>query len=487
MSFAWAALMPHPPLLAPKVGRGREQEAAVTLDGVSKIKRALRTVLADGLPDVLLVLSPHAPATAGALLINSAGGVSGNLARFGAPETGLEAVCDQRAGQELIRAMEAAGIAARSINMADISQDHATIVPLLLIRDSFPENKLPPLLIAGPSGLSPKQSLLLGQCLRGLSGRRWALLASGDLSHRLKKDGPYGLHPDGAVFDRAVIAALEKGDPAPLLDLSPEQRENAAECGLRPVLTLLALAGESLEVFSYEGPFGVGYCNAFWRPSARRAKNGQEGEKKSRLGVRVSVARPAQKEPQSAARTERQNEARQKDHPYPRLARAAIAAHLGGQAPPEAMAVAGEASLWSPRQGCFVSIKNKDGSLRGCIGTFMPTQPGLDREIIANAQSASTRDPRFAPMTARELDGVRISVDVLSEPELVKEGMGLDPKIYGVIVSKDGQRGLLLPDLEGVDSVPQQLAIAASKAGIRDLEGASVSRFTVQRYKEEQA
>jgi len=141
--------------------------------------------------------------------------------------------------------------------------------------------------------------------------------------------------------------------------------------------------------------------------------------------------------------------------------------------------------LWTPQNGCFVSIKNKDGSLRGCIGTFMPTQKNLGAEITANAVSAAVRDPRFPPMRPEELDTVRISVDVLSEPELVRPGMELDAKIYGLIVVKEGRRGLLLPDLEGVDSVEKQLAIAAQKAGIKSLDGAEIYRFTVSRYKEE--
>jgi AmmeMemoRadiSam system protein A len=143
-----------------------------------------------------------------------------------------------------------------------------------------------------------------------------------------------------------------------------------------------------------------------------------------------------------------------------------------------------DAALWTQRHGCFVSIKTTAGDLRGCIGTFLPTQPRLDAEIIANAVSASTQDPRFPPMREAELDGVLFSVDVLSEPEIVSEGMELDCRRYGVIVSKGGRRGLLLPDLPGVDSVERQLEIAARKGGIGDLAGAEIRRFTVDRYEE---
>ena len=140
--------------------------------------------------------------------------------------------------------------------------------------------------------------------------------------------------------------------------------------------------------------------------------------------------------------------------------------------------------LWEEQRACFVSIKKKNGELRGCIGTLSPFYDSLDREIIANAVSSSTRDPRFPPMTKRELDEVIFSVDVLSEPEAITGIEQLNPRIYGVIVSKGYRRGVLLPDLEGVDTSEQQVQIAAMKAGIYDLDGIALERFTVERYKE---
>ena len=139
--------------------------------------------------------------------------------------------------------------------------------------------------------------------------------------------------------------------------------------------------------------------------------------------------------------------------------------------------------LWEEHQACFVSIK-KNGELRGCIGTLSPLCASLDMEIIANAVSASTRDPRFPPMTKGELDDVIFSVDVLSVPEAIIGIEQLDPKKYGVIVSRGYRRGVLLPDLEGVDTSEQQVQIAAMKAGLYDLDGVTLERFTVERYKE---
>ena len=172
-------------------------------------------------------------------------------------------------------------------------------------------------------------------------------------------------------------------------------------------------------------------------------------------------------------------------HPYVKLARLTVARYLSGDhTPPEGTEVEQDEAVWKPKRACFVSIKTLHGDLRGCIGTILPSYPSLDREIAANAVSASTRDPRFPPMRANELDHVTFSVDVLTQPEPVTDVGELDPKAWGVIVSKGFQRGVLLPDLEGVDSVRQQLEIAASKAGISDMNGVKIERFRVDRYKE---
>ena len=139
--------------------------------------------------------------------------------------------------------------------------------------------------------------------------------------------------------------------------------------------------------------------------------------------------------------------------------------------------------VFQKKAGTFVSL-HKKGRLRGCIGTYLPTQDNLANEIIKNAISAATQDPRFPPVDTSEIKDLEISVDVLSKPEPVKSQRELDPKKYGVIVSKGWQKGLLLPDLEGVDTVKQQLEIAKQKAGLggTPVEQLEIQRFTVTRY-----
>jgi len=132
--------------------------------------------------------------------------------------------------------------------------------------------------------------------------------------------------------------------------------------------------------------------------------------------------------------------------------------------------------------GAFVSLHDDAGNLRGCIGTIEPTQPSLAMEVIRNAVAAATRDPRFSPVEPHELTGLDVKVDVLMPAEPVADPKELDVKRYGVIVESGWRRGLLLPDLEGVDSVEMQVGIALQKAGIRPDEEYQLQRFEVKRY-----
>ncbi len=135
------------------------------------------------------------------------------------------------------------------------------------------------------------------------------------------------------------------------------------------------------------------------------------------------------------------------------------------------------------KAGVFVSIKKK-GSLRGCMGTFIPSTKNLYEEIVKNALSAAYQDPRFPPVTVQELKDLDYTVDVLSEPEKVRDINELDHIKYGVIVKKGFLRGLLLPNIEGVNSVEEQLRIAKLKAGIEPFDSdIEIYRFTVERYK----
>jgi MEMO1 family protein len=209
------------------------------------------------------------------------------------------------------------------------------------------------------------------------------------------------------------------------------------------------------EVINYEAPFGVGYLVA----QLLNAKS-------EPLAV---AGGPVQIDSSSAA--------------LPALARAVVETFITTgdviKAPQDL------SDLLSQRAGCFVSLKTRAGELRGCIGTSEPVKGTLVEEIIANAISAATSDPRFPPVREDELAELKYSVDVLSQPERARLG-DLDPTIYGVIVEdKTGvRRGLLLPNLKGIETPDQQVEIASRKAGIPAGDEKRLWRFRAERYRE---
>jgi AmmeMemoRadiSam system protein A len=165
-------------------------------------------------------------------------------------------------------------------------------------------------------------------------------------------------------------------------------------------------------------------------------------------------------------------------HPVVRLARETVESYIGQKKIPKPKDLTPE---MKERAGVFVSLK-KFGELRGCIGTFEPTRANVAEEIINNAISSATQDPRFSPVNAAELSHLSYSVDILTKPEPVEDKSQLDPKKYGIIVNSGGRKGLLLPDLERVNTVEQQIDICRLKAGISPHEPIKLYRFEVRRY-----
>jgi AmmeMemoRadiSam system protein A len=238
------------------------------------------------------------------------------------------------------------------------------------------------------------------------------------------------------------------------------------------VFALGALDGRAIDCrfLSYEGPFGVGYMTALMTPR----ENGAE----SRL-AHLSRA----EEGRAAA-------ARAGDDAFVRLARETVERYVREGAEPrwaDMKSAPGELDalrMERRKAGTFVSL-HLEGELRGCMGTIVPVCAHVGEEIIRNAVTACSQDPRFPPVEEAELPGLDVKVDVLSPFEGISSPGELDPARYGVIVEKGGRRGLLLPRLDGVDSVRQQLEIACRKAGFQwkdDDAGIKLYRFTVERH-----
>ena len=465
MSVVAAFAVPHPPLIVPGVGHGRESGISATVAAYEEVARRV----AELAPETIVISSPHSTSYLDYLHISPGAGAHGDFRDFGDPTDGSNVTYDQEFVRELAREAEAAGIAAGTQGERDATLDWGVLVPLHFIQRRFEGFRV---VRMGLAGFSPIEHYRVGRLVQQVAerlGRRVVYVASGDLSHKLAPDGPYGFAPDGPVFDEAVCAALGSGDFLALLTMDPGLCERAAECGLRSFQIMAgALDGTPVraELLSHEGPFGVGYGIAAFTPE------GPAGSDPSRS---FEAAYWQEHERQLS-------ETRSREDAYVRLARAALERYVRDGRRLELPAGL-PAELTERRAGAFVSLK-KDGHLRGCIGTIAPTHATLAEEIAANAVSAGCHDPRFSPVTADELPELVYDVDVLGELEPVADRAELDPARYGVIVSApDGRRGLLLPALDGVDTVDDQLRIAARKGGISLAEkDVRLERFEVVRH-----
>ena len=455
------ALPIYPPIIVPAVGRGREAEVQATIDAY----RAAAERATAWKPEVLIITSPHTVMYADYFHISPGKGASGDLSAFSAPQTRLEVRYDAELRQELIRQAEAVGIRAGTLGEKAPALDHGTFLPLYFLREAGVDC---PILRVGLSGFSPLEHYRLGQCIAravDVLGRKAVFVASGDLSHKLKDDGPYGYTPEGPVFDRRVTQAMESGDFLQFLTMDASLCDRAAECGLRS-FQIMAGALDGLAVaprlLSYEGTFGVGYGVATFSVTGP-----DEGRRFAERCRELEQARLAERK---AA-----------EDPWVRLARLSLETYVKTGKRLEHLPDGLPVDMTERAAGAFVSL-HSHGQLRGCIGTTGPTAASVAWEIIQNAISACSRDPRFPPVGADELDSLEYSVDVLGEPEPIDSPAQLNVKRYGVIVSCGGRRGLLLPDLEGVDTVEQQIDIARQKGGISSREHYSLERFEVVRH-----
>jgi AmmeMemoRadiSam system protein A/AmmeMemoRadiSam system protein B len=477
-------MVPHPPMIVPEVGRGSEsiiEETIEAYEGVADMIAGIR-------PDTVIISSPHSIMYADYFHISPGSGAEGSFARFGAPEVEMSVEYDRELVQLISERAESAGLPAGTSGERDPSLDHGTMVPLYFILRKYSDFKL---VRIGLSGLSLADHYKLGmeisQAVESL-GRRAVYVASGDLSHKLKTHGPYGFAPEGPEYDERIMEVMASSEFDRLFDFDEDFLDRAAECGHRSFVMMAGVFDRtevSVKRLSHQDVTGVGYGICTYK-----TVTDSEG-RPSRTEDRAFLDKWEHREMEELTRKKEGEDA------YVRLARLSLESYIKNGTPitweSEGITVLdkevsfekrneAEKGLTERRAGAFVSI-HKNGRLRGCIGTIGPVTDKLADEIIANAISASTRDPRFSAITEDELPYLEINVDVLSEAEPIASRAELDVKRYGVIVTKGYRRGLLLPDLEGVDTVDEQVAIACSKAGISpDEDGISMERFEVVRH-----
>lgn len=405
MATVFSALMCHAPIVHPAVA-GPEAERCVATT------RAMREVAARAVaarPDRLVLVSPHSPRRRTGFGAWH-GRHRGSLADFRAPQLRVD----------LPDAPEVSGLLPE---VSGPALDHGAMVPLAFLAEAG---------WAGPTAIlalpwEEAGGEALGRTLADLPGRT-AVIASGDMSHRLLPGAPSGYHADAHRFDSAFVAALAAEDWS-ALEATPF-RALAAEDVVASTRVAVAAAGtpRNAEVLAYEGPFGVGYAEAIFVDGAP---------------------------------------------PLYAVARRAIQAALTGR--PVPVPEGGP-----PAAGVFVSLHER-GQLRGCIGTIRATTGSLYEETARMAVEAATQDPRFVAVRADELPALDVEVSVLEPPEPVASAAALDPRVYGCIVSARGRRGLLLPDLDGVDTVADQLRICKQKAGLPPDADVRLERFRVRK------
>lgn len=350
-----------------------------------------------------------------------------------------------------------------------------------------------PIVRIGLAGLSADAHRELGRVIAHAAdalGRRVGFIASGDLSHKLLPEGPYGFASEGPVFDERVCELFASGDLEALFDFDDAFCEAAAECGLRSFQIMAgALDGLAVDckLLSHQGTFGVGYGVATCMPRLDEScetdgKGAAPNAVPNATSSMMSDAAPnaASRAAQNISSGSPTSVASSSD-PYVALARLAVEVFVRtGKAAEVPTNVAPE--LLGRQAGVFVSLHER-GELRGCIGTIGPTCASIADEIVQNGVSACSRDPRFSPVRPDELDFLDYSVDVLAPPESIESPGQLDPSRYGVIVTKGRKRGLLLPNLDGVDTVGEQLTIAKRKAGIDPTDDeVELERFEVVRH-----
>ena len=480
MPIVGAFMVPHPPIMLPEVGRGEEEK----IEATTRAYRQVADEIAALKPDTIIISSPHSIMYADYFHISPGRSAHGDMGRFRASQVRfdveydtdlVEEICaiSDSYGQESddIKSMEIQGFPAGTMGERDPELDHGTLIPLYYIKEKYDNFKI---VRIGLSGLSLPMHYEMGQIIQQAvekTGVRVVYVASGDLSHKMKEDGPYGFAKEGPEYDERIMEVCGSGEFDRLLDFDEVFCEKAAECGHRSFVMMAgALDGiaVSAKKLSHEATFGVGYgiCTfevkgaddtrhflEKWREDKKKALD----ERRKDEDLYVKLARYSLESYITLGK---------------RIGRKDIQTEEWKDLDPE---------MYERRAGTFVSI-HKDGALRGCIGTILPTCSCIADEIMQNAISAGTNHPRFPMIKEDELPYLEMSVDVLDEPEPIEGPDQLDVKRYGVIVTHGRKRGLLLPNIDGVDSIEQQIDIARQKAGISEDEESSLERFEVIRH-----
>ncbi|HMP82678.1 MAG TPA: class III extradiol ring-cleavage dioxygenase family protein [Verrucomicrobiota bacterium] len=447
-----AVLMPHAPVLVPDVGGERGIRASASIHAM---RVAARRVNSTG-PDTVIVISPHTPRRHGTFAVWSGERIHGSLAQFGAEGCAVDFPNDNALAEAIVREAGSRGVKTWWLEGEEL--DHGATVPLWHLGDAGWSG---PAVVIGLNFPGEHGLRELGESITAAArrvGRRVAVVASGDMSHRLQHGAPAGFHPRAKDFDRVFIERLREGDYGGLLEIDPELQELAAEDAVDSTVVAAAAVNWNAaghQVLGYEGPFGVGY------------------------GVAILHERTSGTPRAAAASADEDIASCEAWNELPGLARRSVESAFAGY---DRRSRVQSRDKPSAAHGVFVTIRGPGGKLRGCVGTLTPRCEDTASETWRVARCAAFNDQRFPPVKRGELEHLNFEVSVVFPLETVASESELDPARYGVVVSAgDGRQGALLPDIEGVGTVDEQLRIARRKAGIDESEPVQLQRFVVKR------
>ena len=422
-------MVPHPPLIVPEVGRGGEKQVEKTIRSYERVAEEIASLS----PETIIITSPHATLYADYFHISPGKHAKGSFAGFRAPGVKFSEDYDEDLVDKISEIAYSEDFPCGTLGEEEPELDHGTMV-----RNKYKGGKIVRIGLSGlPLTDHYKLGMILSRAIDAL-GRKTVIVGSGDLSHKLQDYGPYGFAKEGPQYDERIMDVMGRGAFGELFGFDEAFCDKAAECGHRSFVIMAgAWDGKKVRVekLSHEDVTGVGYGICTFYP------DGDEKDPERRF-LEIHLKEKEKEIQEQIASSDA----------YVRLARKTIDTYI--------------------RTGEIIKPEE--------IG---PTEKNLAREIVRNAISASTRDPRFDPIREDELPWLEINVDVLGEPEDIDSEDQLDVKRYGVIVStRDGRRGLLLPDLDGVDTPEEQVSIAMHKGGIQPHENYFLQRFEVVRH-----
>ena len=434
-----AAIVPHPPTLIRDIAKKEEKKLPITHYAFDE---ATKFIL-EKKPEVIILISAHAPLGKNVFNISSAKNAHGNMKHLDVPAEDVTVEYDEILTESIVRNS--------NWNKIDIcveddeTLDHGSIIAISYLKKYDDSIKI---IRIGPSTLSWEKHFEFGRTIAKAineRNRKVALIVSGDLSHKLLEEGPYGYDAAGPWYDKEICKIIQSAKLEDLLKLDKKKVQLASQCGLSSFIIMAGILYQlplKSKLLSYEGPFGVGYAVATFEQM-------KEIPKSDIVVYAENIIKTYLEKGEKIVPTYHNDFEMRYQH---------------------------------EQAGVFISI-HKHGWLRGCRGTLHPQYKNVVEELIENTLLTIEKDPRFPPVEMEEVDELRVSVFILKNFEIVNNIKELNPQKYVIVVESNGRQGILLPRVPGIEDIDQQIQIAKEKANILEAEDVKIQRFEADIYK----